>query len=505
MHYISTRGMGTGITVSAGQAIIQGLANDGGLYVPEVIPSIGKPLSVWIDMDYKQLANTILSEYLTDFSEDDLRDCIDKAYSGGFDDPLIAPLREFAGVHFLELFHGRTLAFKDMALSILPSLLRVSLKNCNENNESKKTIVLTATSGDTGKAALDAFAGAEGVSIVVFYPVDGVSAMQKKQMVTQEGDNVFVFGVNGNFDEAQNGVKRIFSNSELKRRMDEAGLRFSSANSINIGRLLPQIVYYFYAYKQMAQQKAVSVGEPVNFVVPTGNFGNILAGYYAKQMGLPIGRLICASNVNNVLYEFFTTGVYNRMREFHTTISPSMDILISSNFERLLYHMDASSNRINELMEALAANGRFQLPVADFMRDFYGVYASEEQTRAAIAAVAESGYVIDPHTAVAYHAGQCYIHDTGDATPQVILATASPYKFARDVLPVILDTPSKGKGEQIDANADDFDILRRLESCSGVPIPEALRLLETKKARHTIVCDARDMQTIIEEAVIFPA
>jgi len=497
MRYISTRGGCKPVTAS--QAIIQGLSNDGGLFVPESIDfSLGKPLAELVTLPYIDLAREILRPFL-DFSEEELALCVKQAYAPErFDNPLIAPLVTPFGdnVHFLELFHGPTMAFKDMALSILPHLMLTAEKSMPAKSDNKQTIILTATSGDTGKAALEAFCNIKGISIVVFYPQDGVSAMQKHQMVTQEGDNTYVFGVEGNFDDAQTGVKKIFSDySGISTSNGVAsdvpnGVKFSSANSINIGRLLPQIVYYFYAYGQLAQKGTVKPGEPVHFVVPTGNFGNILAGYYAKQMGLPISKLVCASNDNKVLYDFFHTGAYDKNRPFYCTISPSMDILVSSNLERLLFHAtDAES--VRAMMDGLAEGGRFET-TAQFT-DFYGAYADEHAVQQAIADCAKKGYIIDPHTAVAYHAGQQYIAESGDNTPQVIISTASPYKFAEDVLEALGKTvPDGGFMESVQA----------LYEASGVPIPEGAAQLANKKIRHTKVCRVDEMKSVVESILI---
>ena len=484
MRYVSTRGAGKGVT--AKEAILRGLASDGGLYVPEIIPILDCPLEALLKLSYIDLAKAILRPYL-EFSEAELATCVEKAYAAGrFTHPKIAPLRRMGDVHFLELFHGPTLAFKDMALSILPHLMKVSVAQ-------EGLIILTATSGDTGKAALEAFCDIEGMSIAVFYPQNGVSAMQKRQMVTQEGDNTYVFGVEGNFDDAQTGVKKIFSNPGLARDMAQMGKMFSSANSINIGRLLPQIVYYFYAYGQLAEKGRLKVGEEINFVVPTGNFGNILAGYYAKEMGLPIRKLICASNDNKVLYDFFRTGAYDKNREFHCTISPSMDILVSSNLERLLFHAtDVES--VRGMMGGLVGQGRFEMQVK--LSDFYGVHTSEEETCRAIFEGGQRGYVMDTHTAVAYHAGQQYIKETGDDTQQIVVSTASPYKFAEDVLKALKVDWEKGGMES------DMAAVQALSKASGLPIPEAVAQLANKPVRHTMVCAVEDMEHVVRQQVL---
>ena len=423
--YNSTREKGK--PVRASEAILRGLSQEGGLFVPERIPVLDKSPEQLKEMTYSQVAYEVMKLYLTDFTEQELRDCIAKAYDDKFDTPEIAPMRKAGGAHYLELFHGATIAFKDMALSILPHLLTVSAKKNHVTNE---IVILAATSGDTGKAALSGFADVEGARIIVFYPKNGVSPVQERQMVTQKGQNTYVVGIHGNFDDAQSGVKRMFADRELAGEMREKGFQFSSANSINIGRLVPQIVYYVYAYSRLLKKGSIQSGEKINVAVPTGNFGNILAAFYAKQMGLPINKLICASNENKVLYDFFRSGIYDRNREFVLTSSPSMDILISSNLERLIYLIageDADKNR--ELMESLSGNGAYT--ITEDMRarlgDFYGNFASEEETAGTIRSLYEKeGYVIDPHTAVAACVYEKYREKTGDNTPSVIVSTASP-------------------------------------------------------------------------------
>ena len=382
-------------TVTASQAILKGLASDGGLFVPTSIPKLGVSIEELSKMDYKETAYTVMKEFLTDFTEEELKACINKAYDSKFDTEEIAPLVKAEGAYYLELFHGATIAFKDMALSILPHLLTTSAKKNNVKND---IVILTATSGDTGKAALAGFADVEGTKIIVFYPKGGVSPIQEKQMVTQKGDNTHVIGIKGNFDQAQSGVKAIFGNKELEKEMNEAGFQFSSANSINIGRLVPQIVYYVYAYAKLYANGELAEGEKMNVVVPTGNFGNILAAYYAKNMGLPIDKLICASNDNKVLYDFFKTGTYDKNREFILTTSPSMDILISSNLERLIYKIaGADAAKDKELMDKLVNEGKYD--ITDAMKaelsDFYGNYATEAQTAEVIKKIYdETGYSI---------------------------------------------------------------------------------------------------------------
>ena len=392
--YRSTRGNEE--SVSASKAILEGLASDGGLFVPQALPSFDKTLDEFAQMDYRQTAYEVMKLLLTDFTEEELRYCIDKAYDGKFDTEAIAPLAEVKNAWYLELFHGPTIAFKDMALSILPYLMTTAAKKNQIKNE---IVILTATSGDTGKAALAGFADVPGTRIMVFYPKDGVSPIQEKQMVTQTGANTRVIGIHGNFDDAQSGVKKLFADKELAAWMEERGYQFSSANSINIGRLVPQIVYYVYAYAQLVKEGRIKAGEEINVTVPTGNFGNILAAYYAKNMGLPIKKLICASNDNKVLYDFFRTGAYDRNRDFILTTSPSMDILISSNLERLIYRIageDAACNA--SLMAALAGDGKYEITaeMKEKLGDFYGNYATQEECAAQIRSLYEdTDYVLD--------------------------------------------------------------------------------------------------------------
>ena len=477
MLFYSTRGADEGL--EAGDAILKGIADDGGLYVPERFPDITKDLPRLINMPYRELANEILRLYLTDYTQEELTECTNQAYGEKFDTPEIAPLSLFSGYYFLELFHGRTLAFKDMALSVMPGLLKIAARKRGINN----IVVLTATSGDTGKAALEGFAGAGNIEIIVFFPIDGVSEMQKRQMQTQQGANTHVIGIKGNFDDTQAGVKRIFAEGI-------PGVYLSSANSINIGRLLPQIVYYVYAYAQMVNKYGLKLSDPVNFTVPTGNFGNILAGYYAQLMGLPINKLICASNDNRVLYDFFQTREYNKNRQFIVTASPSMDILVSSNLERLLYHLSDSAQTQN-YMEQLSKQGFYKfIGAAD---NFAAVFATQDECFEGIRELYEqSGYVIDTHTAVAYKAYQKYRTNTGDNTPNVILSTASPFKFPESICTSI---DSKYSG----LNA--FDSVRALEHICGKPIPKQIAELEHKESRHTTVCMPEEMSTVVKVIV----
>ena len=478
-------------TVTASQAILKGLASDGGLFVPTSIPKLNVTIDELAEMDYKETAYTVMKEFLTDFTEEELKNCINKAYDSKFDTEEIAPLVKAEGAYYLELFHGSTIAFKDMALSILPHLLTTSAKKNNVQNE---IVILTATSGDTGKAALAGFADVEGTRIVVFYPKGGVSPIQEKQMVTQKGDNTFVVGINGNFDQAQSGVKAIFGDKELEKEMAAAGFQFSSANSINIGRLVPQVVYYVYAYAKLYANGEISKDEKMNVVVPTGNFGNILAAYYAKNMGLPIDKLICASNDNKVLYDFFTTGTYDKNREFILTTSPSMDILISSNLERLIYKIaGADSAKNKELMTSLVTEGKYD--ITDDMKaqlsDFYGNYATEAETAEVIKSIYDAtGYVIDTHTAVAASVFNKYTKETGDTNKTVIASTASPFKFTRSVM------------NAIDAKYDamgDFELVDELSKIGNVAVPNAIEEIRNANVLHDTVCEVEEMQKVVKD------
>lgn len=485
--YRSTRSKGQ--AVRASQAILKGLADDGGLYVPESVPRLDKSLEELSQMTYQETAYEVMKLFFTDFTEAELKDCIGKAYDSKFDTEVIAPLVEADGTYYLELFHGATIAFKDMALSILPHLLITSAKKNNVKNE---IVILTATSGDTGKAALAGFADVKGTRIIVFYPKNGVSPIQEKQMVTQKGENTFVVGIMGNFDDAQTGVKQLFGDKELADIMDGAGFQFSSANSINIGRLVPQVVYYVYAYVQLLKEGKVEKDEKINVVVPTGNFGNILAAYFAKNMGVPIAKLICASNENKVLYDFFETGIYDRNREFVLTSSPSMDILISSNLERLIYlTAGADADKNAAFMGALSRTGKYEI-TADMraqMKDFYGNYASEQETADTIRALYEkTGYVIDTHTAVAVAVCGKYQKETGDDTKVVLASTASPFKFTRSVMNAI--------DEKYDAMGD-FELVDELSKLANVKVPRAIEEIRTAPVLHDTVCDKEDMKSVV--------
>lgn len=487
--YKSTRNANE--TATASEAILKGLANEGGLFVPDSIPALDVSLEELSHMDYRQVAYEVMKLMLTDFTEEELKYCINSAYDGKFDTEVIAPLVNHAGANYLELFHGKTIAFKDMALSILPYLLTTSAKKNHIENE---IVILTATSGDTGKAALAGFADVPGTRIIVFYPKNGVSPIQEKQMVTQKGDNTFVVGITGNFDDAQTGVKKMFQDEKLNSYLAEQGFQFSSANSINIGRLVPQMVYYVYAYTRLVADGTIQAGDKINVVVPTGNFGNILAAYYASRMGVPMNRFICASNDNKVLYDFFTTGTYDRNREFVLTSSPSMDILISSNLERLIYRIagnDAEKN--SSFMKELNEKGIYSITenMKKELTAFYGNYASEAEVAEQIKKVYESdGYIMDTHTAVASVVYDKYQAETGDTdTVTVIASTASPYKFTRSVMNAI--DPSYDE-------KTDFELVDELCKLSGVPVPQAIEDIRSAEIRHKTVCDKEEMENVVK-------
>lgn len=483
--YKSTRGGDRSVTAS--QAILQGLAKDGGLFVPETLPELDGDISEYVGLDYREVAYRVMKQFLTDFTEEELRECIKNAYDEKFDVDELVPVVKVGGAYHLELFHGATIAFKDMALSILPHLMVTSLK---KNKIDKEIVILTATSGDTGKAALAGFADVPGTRIIVFYPKDGVSAIQELQMVTQKGANTSVVGIRGNFDDAQTGVKTLFSDTELEKEMSAAGLAFSSANSINIGRLVPQVVYYVYAYAKLLERDVIKPGEIINVVVPTGNFGNILAAFYAKSMGVPIGKLVCASNENKVLFDFFETGIYDKNREFKLTSSPSMDILVSSNLERLIYLIAGeNAEKCAEFMKQLSTTGKYEIDenMKKGLKDFVGGYADEAETAARIREIYESeGYIMDTHTAVASSVYEKYVERTGDKTTTVLASTASPYKFLTSVLEAIGKLP---KGE-----VSEFEKVDLLHDVSGVKVPAAVEQLRNAPVLHTRVCDADKMK-----------
>lgn len=487
--YKSTRGTGEELTAS--QAILKGLAEDGGLFVPTSIPVLETSLEELSQKSYQEVAYEVMSRFLTDFTEEELKACISKAYDEKFDTREIAPLVQKGDAYYLELFHGATIAFKDMALSILPHLMTTAAK---KNHAEKEIVILTATSGDTGKAAMAGFADVPGTRIIVFYPKNGVSPIQEKQMLTQKGANTYVVGITGNFDDAQTGVKKMFHDKALAEKLNQAGFQFSSANSINIGRLVPQVVYYVYAYASLLRQGQIQNKETINVVVPTGNFGNILAAYYAKQMGVPIGKFICASNENKVLYDFFCTGCYDRNREFMLTNSPSMDILISSNLERLIYRIagnDAEKNR--NLMENLAQKGHYEITedMKAALGEFYGNYASEEETAEAIKNLYEkTGYVMDTHTAVASSVYEKYRKETGDTTKTVIASTASPFKFTRSVMNAI-----DGKFEAM----GDFELVDELSRLAKRAVPKAIEEIRTAPILHNRIASVEEMPDVVLE------
>lgn len=489
ISYQSTRGGEANVTAS--QAILKGLAADGGLFMPCFIPKLDKTMKELSAMTYQETAYEVMKLFLTDYTEEELKSCISRAYDSKFDTEEIAPLTKAAGSYYLELYHGSTIAFKDMALSILPHLMTTAAK---KNQVKNKIVILTATSGDTGKAAMAGFADVEGTEIIVFYPKDGVSRVQELQMVTQKGENTHVAAIHGNFDDAQTGVKKIFGDKEFARSLDEKGFQLSSANSINIGRLVPQVVYYVYAYAKLLSNEEITDGELINITVPTGNFGNILAAYLAKQMGVPIKTLICASNENKVLFDFFQTGTYNRNRDFILTSSPSMDILISSNLERLIYlsaGCDAVANAV--LMKELNEMGSYMVTaeMKKFMEDFRGGFAAEAENKATIKKIFEdTGYLIDTHTGVAAAVYQQYKAETKDETKNVIASTASPYKFSRSVLEAI-------EGEQ--GTEDEFQIIGHLARVSGVNIPQAVEEIRTAPVRHHSECAADRMKEAVED------
>lgn len=495
MSLFSTRG---GACVTASQSILWGLAKDGGLYVPSMFPQLSpERLAALCGTSYQNQAARILRDFLEDYSIAEIEDAVNAAYNeDSFDNPEIAPVRHLSdNTYIMELFHGPTLAFKDVALKLLPHLIRLAA----EKNEEKRNIsIVVATSGDTGKAALEGFKDVPGTSCSVFYPADGVSQVQKLQMTTTGGDNTHVIGVKGNFDDTQTGVKKLFGDQDFHKRMDEMGCLPSSANSINFGRLVPQVVYYFTAYTNLVHRGAIRMGQSVNFVVPTGNFGNILAGYYAKRMGLPINRLICASNRNNVLSDFFTDGTYYTHRTFFKTSSPSMDILISSNLERLLYE---SSNRdaalVKTWMDQLNTCGSFSIGaqrLAELQKIFWADFADDTMTSEEIKLIYERNrYVMDPHTAVGSYVLEQYRNATNDHTPAVLVSTASPYKFAEDVVKSLL-------GEKAVEGLDAFECAKKLEELSGVAIPKQIAELHDLPLRHQAVCEIEEMEaTLLKE------
>ncbi len=498
MYYNSTRN--NQIKVESAFAIKTGISADGGLFVPQNIPQVSLDfISSLADKSYKQRAVEVLGKFLTDYSTDELINCADNAYkSAKWGGDNTAPLVKLCNGEFvLELWHGPTCAFKDMALQILPHLLTKAIKKTGED---KKVVILVATSGDTGKAALEGFKDVEGTGIVVFYPNNGVSKIQQLQMATQEGKNVGVVAVNGNFDDAQTGVKKIFTDESYKAELASKGVMLSSANSINWGRLAPQIVYYFSAYCDMLKSNEINLGDKINIVVPTGNFGNILAAFYAKEMGLPVNKLICASNINNVLTEFIKTGMYDKNRKFHTTISPSMDILISSNLERLLYHLSECDDAlISEYMNKLSSEGCYKVSddiLKKIKQLFYADCASDDETKQTIGEVSKKyGYTADTHTAVALNVYDKYVKETGDATKTVVASTANPYKFNESVINAIV-------GEGSCDGLDEFSLLDKLCEISKMEIPSGLAELKNKEVRFNDVCNKEDMQAMASDFLL---
>ena len=538
LYYKSTRN--SNLKVTASEAILKGLAPDGGLFVPSELPKLDVSMSDLKGKTYQEIAYLVMKQFLTDFTEEELKSCIDKAYDSKFDTEEIAPLVKVDDTYYMELFHGATIAFKDMALSILPHLMTTSAKKNDVKNE---IVILTATSGDTGKAALAGFADVEGTRIIVFYPKNGVSKVQELQMVTQRGENVNVVAIHGNFDNAQSGVKAMFEDKELAEELAKKGYQFSSANSINIGRLVPQVVYYVNAYAKLleneeiedgekinvvvptgnfgnilaayyAKQMGVPIdklvyyvnayaklleneeiedGEKINVVVPTGNFGNILAAYYAKQMGVPIDKLVCASNDNKVLFDFFQTGDYDRNREFILTTSPSMDILISSNLERLLYRISGDNDqKTKDMMEALKSTGKYTITedMKARLDDFAAGYATEEECAQNIKKVYDkTGYVMDTHTSVASYVCECYQKNSGDNKKCVIASTASPYKFVKSVMSAI---------DPKYADQDEFSLLKVLEETSGREMPQAIKDILNANILHDLECDADKMKDTVK-------
>ena len=496
MNYNSTRDKS--VALSSSEAIIKGLAPDGGLFVPNQIPKLSdEEVKMLPDMSYAQRAVLILGKFLTDYTGEEVTDCVAKAYTKEkFGTNTIAPVYKLNGTDYiLELWHGPTCAFKDMALQILPHLLVTALK---KNDVKKEVVILVATSGDTGKAALEGFADVAGTRINVFYPSDGVSKVQKLQMVTQKGNNVNVTAVKGNFDDAQTGVKKIFTDNNFANQANAHGFMLSSANSINWGRLVPQIVYYWSAYAEMCKAGEITMGDKINIVVPTGNFGNILAAYYASLMGLPVNKFVCASNKNNVLTEFLETGVYNKNRDFHLTISPSMDILISSNLERLLYHLSGENDaEVKGYMQQLNETGTYKVSdfILAFLKDrFAAGCADDAKTKATIKRVfEEEGYIMDTHTAVAKAVYDDYKAATGDATKTVIASTASPFKFSGNVLDALNDCDGTVFGK------DEFDVLAELSERTSLSIPESLSKLKSAAILYDVTCEKDDLKEIVEE------
>lgn len=483
MRFISTRG--GEVNVSSSTAIINGISSDGGLYVPEEFPNLYEKIKDKKNLEYEEISFEVIKEFFTDFTYDEIKFAIDKSYKNRF------KVVEENG--FLELYHGPTSAFKDAALLFLPQIMKLAKEKENINDE---IIILAATSGDTGKAALEGFSDIDGFKVLVYYPKDGVSQVQKMQMLTQKGSNVKVVGIKGDFDEAQRGVKEIFGDNEFKEKMLSKGIRISSANSINIGRLIPQIIYYFYGYFQLVNKQKINLGDKINVVVPTGNFGNILAAYYAKEMGLPIAKFICASNENKVLTDFFNEGIYDKRRDLILTESPSMDILVSSNLERLLFEASGRDcDEIKNLMKELNQNGVYSISEKSkgFLKNFYGNYANTKEVYKAIKDLYEKeGYLIDTHTAVGYVVLNKYIESTGDTTPYLIASTASPYKFPRSIANAL----------GLDINKDnDFEVINTLNDFCGINVPNNLKHLDKQRVLHDNICSINDMRQVLEDFI----
>ena len=498
MNYNSTRDKSRVVTAS--QAIAQGISEEGGLFVPQEFPKYSlEEIKAMCELDYRGRAKKIMGDFLSDFTAEEINESVDSAYTAekfGSDNPSPISYIESGDTKaaVLELWHGPTCAFKDMALQILPHLLTKSVKKAYNG---KEAVILVATSGDTGKAALEGFKDVDGVKIMVFYPVDGVSPMQKRQMATQKGNNVNVAAIKGNFDDAQTGVKKIFTNADIKSKLAENNMLFSSANSINWGRLLPQIVYYFSAYCDMVKEGKIEVGENVNVAVPTGNFGNILAAFYAMNMGLPVKKFICASNSNNVLTDFIKTGTYDKMRKFYTTMSPSMDILVSSNLERLLYHMTGeNAEKVAGFMKALSSEGKYTVDEdvkAKLDKYFWGGFCDDENTQKTIKDLYENeNYLCDTHTAVAVNVYQQYVSETGDNTPVILASTASPYKFAQSVLTAVTD-------EKLPE--DEFAMVDELSAKTKTAIPAPLAALKNAEVRFTFECEVDEMPKAVLDSL----
>ncbi|WP_027399226.1 threonine synthase [Anaerovorax odorimutans] len=490
INYISTRGSKD--IKNAAQAVIQGISHDKGLFVPDSMPKLSEKLKDMASKSYQEIALSVIKSFFTDYTDEELKTCVYGAYDEKFEAKEIVPIVKAGDAFFLELYHGRTAAFKDMALSILPYLMTTAMK---KEKEDKKIVILTATSGDTGKAALEGFADVPNTEIIVFFPNEGVSQVQERQMVTQEGKNTHVFAIKGNFDDAQTGVKKIFNDDSFAEELAKIGCKLSSANSINIGRLIPQVAYYVYAYCKLLEKGEITEGEKINIVVPTGNFGNILAAYYAKQMGVPVAKLICASNENKVLTDFINTGVYDIRREFYLTNSPSMDILISSNLERLLYHLSGGNGaEISALMESLDKEKNYEVnsEIKQGLRDFYGGFANIEETNETIGNMYNNnGYLMDTHTAVAYKVYEDYKKETKDETVTIIASTASAYKFADSVASSI----------GMAAEEDGFAYVEALNKKTGVSVPAGLKGLKDKEILHTGVVDKDALKEAVKKSL----